>query len=149
VVEDPPVRGEGATVEVTIPALADEASAAVAPSAPVAPAPAPQHMPTPPVDQDSGGDRSTRLPWAAIVGGVGIVATGVGAGFGASASSQWKVADAACPGGHCKTATDRQKGIDAGSTADISTVLFLVGGAAIASGVVLWLTAPTAQCGRR
>jgi len=146
-----PVKGEGATIDVTIPPLAEDVAPAVvaAPAAGTTGTTGTAAGQAPPagtrLDQDSGSDRSTRLTWAAIVGGVGVVATGVGVAFGASAASQWSDAHKACPNAHCTNDADRQKGIDAGKTADVSTVFFLVGGAALATGIVLWVTAPSAH----
>ena len=143
-----PVKGEGATVDVTIPPLADDVAPAVvaAPvgATPAAPGTLAPHMPSAPPAEDDG-DRTTRLTWAAIVGGVGLVATGVGVAFGASATSQWSDAHSACPNDRCTNAADQKKGADAGKTADVSTVLFVVGGVALATGIVLWVTAPSAH----
>jgi len=145
-----PVKGEGATVDVTIPALEDEVAAApVAKVAPVAPVVAPAVVTTvppvptpPPPDSDASGARTTRLTLAAIVGGVGLVATGVGVAFGASASAKWSDAETACPNGHCRAEAARKIGEDAGTSADLSTLLFIIGGVGLGTGVVLWLTAP-------
>ena len=91
--------------------------------------------------RDRGG--RTRRLIAYGVGGAGVVAIGVGTVFGLRAKSKWDDAR----DGHCRddggcdlagvelTRSARKAG-------DISTVAFLIGGAAIAGGVVLYLTAP-------
>lgn len=139
-----PVKGEGATVDVTIPALVDEALAA----ATLAPAatPAPVAVPDPTRDDQSDPrGRSTRLTWAVIAGGVGLVATGVGVVFAASASSKWSDAEKACPDNQCTSSDDITKGKDAATAADLSTVFFVLGGVGLAAGAVLWRTAPSAK----
>ena len=135
------VMGEGATVDVTIPPLEHEAPAAAAVVAPLPSRPAPSPAPR----DGEGGDRTARLTWAAIAGGVGLVVTGVGVGFGVSASSKWSDAKKACPGGHCTRISDQQLGKDAGRAADISTLCFALGGVGLATGLVLWLTAPSGE----
>jgi len=70
---------------------------------------------------------------------VGVV---VGSVFGLKASSDWDDAQADCtPYPKCGP-KGAQLGEDASDAATISTIAFVVGGAAIAGGVILWLTAP-------
>jgi hypothetical protein len=86
---------------------------------------------------------------AVIVGGAGAVGVGVSLLLGISAnsldSSARKVHCGAAVGGHSDTQCDYQ-GMQnmrtAGSRADLATVLFIVGGAALGAGAILWLTAP-------
>lgn len=139
-----PVKGDGATVDVTIPALADEDDVAAVPAATTAPAPVPAPDPTRDDQSDPSG-RRTRLTWAVIAGGVGLVATGVGVVFAASASSKWSDAEKACPDNLCTSSADLTSGKDAGSSADLATVFFVLGGVGLAAGAVLWFTAPSAQ----
>lgn len=131
------VVGEGVTVPVQVPLLAD---AEPSPSPPPV-APPPPAAPDKPAPQES----SSRLPWIALAGGVGVVAAGVGVGFGLSATSKWKDAERACPGGLCPNAADTELGKQAGTRADLSTVFFIIGGAGLATAGVLWLTAPSTQ----
>lgn len=142
------IRGAGATVDVPIPALADAPTApppAVAPTQPAAPPASPQPAPKPMPPPEEGSSQKT---WAVVAGAVGVVATGVGLGFGVSASSKWNDVAKACPGGRCTDPAKRTEADDAGTAADISTVLVSVGVVGIAAGVVLWLTAPSGE-GRR
>jgi len=83
---------------------------------------------------------------ALVVGGAGVVALGVGSVLGLSAKSTYDGAACgmaahasdpnACTGAGLSDRTS------AGTKADVSTVLFVVGTLAAAGGVVLWLTAP-------
>lgn len=101
-----------------------------------------QHEPV-----DTGEEHSPRKKYAigALAAGGAMVITG--AVYGALASSKWKDAKAVCGGQTCATQTladqASQIGDDARSKANISTVLFAVGGVAATVGVVLWLTAPS------
>ena len=139
-----PVTGEGATVDVTIPALVDEDVAEATPTPRATPAPAAVPDPTRDDQSDPSG-RSTRRTWAVIAGGVGLVATGFAVVFAASASSKWSDAERACPDNLCTSTEDITKGKDAATAADLSTVFFVLGGVGLAAGAVLWFTAPSAK----
>jgi hypothetical protein len=95
-----------------------------------------------PPDQASGPKSSPQRPIAIAVGAVGVVGLGLGTFFGLSASSTWKDAKAAC-GDYPYECT--QEGLDkqnsAQSKATISTVAFIAGGVALATGIVLFVTA--------
>lgn len=79
-----------------------------------------------------------------VVGGVGVVSILVGSYFGLRAKSKNADASTHCRPDDPSKCTDEgvTLGSDAKSAATLSTVFFVVGGAAIASGVVLYLTAP-------
>jgi hypothetical protein len=106
-------------------------------------------VPTLEVDQAPGSARSEPAPrtWTAQrivalgVGGAGVVALGVGAGFGLKAVSKNKDAEQLCP---ASPRCDDPRGVtlteDAKRAATISTISFIAGGALIAGGVVLYLT---------
>jgi serine/threonine-protein kinase len=138
------VHGEGATVDVSVPSLAEDTTAPAPPPAAPAPPPAEPRPPSPP-EESRGGQKT----WALVAGGLGIAAAAVGLGFGISASSRWKDADRRCPGGRCADPHDVTLARDAGNTADIATVLLLVGAAGVATGTVLWLTAPAEPSSQR
>ncbi|HET7541760.1 MAG TPA: hypothetical protein VFK05_17920 [Polyangiaceae bacterium] len=107
------------------PANATPQAAATAPSSSAKPAPAEQR---------------SLIPW--IVGGAGVVALGVGTVFGLKAISNADDSRADCPNGVCNS-EQGQKDADAAHTqATISTVSFVLGGAAIATGAVLYFTLP-------
>lgn len=86
----------------------------------------------------------TQKVLAIVAGGVGVVGLGVGTVAGLVAVSQKSAAQSACPGSWCATQDGSNKWSTAGSTANLSTIGFIVGGVGVAAGAVLWLTAPSA-----
>lgn len=139
-----PVAGEGQTVEVKIPPLADAPLTSIIPPAP----PQKKDETPPPRRKDLGdedNDGSSQRLWGGIVGGVGLVGIVVGSVFGLSARGQWNDAVDLCKANPCSNAAGIQAGKDAGSAADASTVFFIVGGVALAAGAVLWFTAPSGK----
>jgi len=132
------LSGEGAVVDVVVPALEDDVAMSAATAVP---APTPAESPRLNADgaQPAGTDR---LPWVIASGAIGLVAVGIGTGFAVAASSKWNEAEAACPGNRCVRESDRELGTTAGARADVATVLFVVGGVGLATAAVLWLTAP-------
>lgn len=89
---------------------------------------------------------STRKKAGLVMGGVGIVGVGVGAVFGAMAISQWNGAKAKCTSsGTCGAGSAAQSDHDAAATsATVSTVSFIAGGALFAGGATLffWPSSP-------
>ena len=137
------VAGDAAKVSVEIPKLQAVGSDQTPPAA-TATTPAVTTTPdnTPPAsDKPSGSaQRTTGL----VFGGVGVVGIGLGAFFGLQASSKWSDAKKGCsdyPYGCSANATDLRS--SAHSAGTVSTVAFVAGGALLATGVVLYLTAPT------
>jgi tetratricopeptide (TPR) repeat protein len=91
----------------------------------------------------------TRKYVALGLGGAGVVAVAVGLVFGAKARSSYNDATALCGSNLVctdadKFARDKQLVQDARSSATISTVMIIGGGAAIAAGAIVYLTAPRA-----
>jgi serine/threonine-protein kinase len=137
------VEAEGVNVPVDVPALAVDDTPKPAPAAPPAPAAA-----TAPVREDRGAEGSsgsTQRTIGIVVGGVGVVGLALGTVFGLSAKSK---KDQSLD--HCEKTNPNlcdQKGVDlrneAKSAANLATVTLIVGGAALAGGVVLFLTAPS------
>ena len=88
----------------------------------------------------------TRMYAAVGLGAGGVIAVGVGLVFGAKAQSSYNDAkklcgdDQICPA--ADFARDKQLVADARSSATISTVLVIGGGAAIAAGAIVYFTAP-------
>ncbi|APR86720.1 hypothetical protein A7982_12069 [Minicystis rosea] len=124
---------EGGTVEVTVPALENEASAAPAP-VPVTPTPEP-------ASSGLGGQRIGAI----VAGAVGVAGIVVGSAFGAMAKSKWDGALAGCENGdktRCSS-TAIDGGRSATTMAHVSTIGFVTGGAGLATGLILWLTAPS------
>jgi tetratricopeptide (TPR) repeat protein len=145
-------KQEGGTVQVTVPELE---------KAPEASKPIGDHdmKPLPPnpgngVTTTGPAPSSSRKLYGLIAGGAGVAITGVGLFFGSQAMSKWNDAKNLCGGDpdHCSAsgddftkAQDDQK--SAKSNGTISTVLVGVGVAALATGVVLYLTAPAESAG--
>jgi serine/threonine-protein kinase len=96
----------------------------------------------PPADKPVNGtaQRTTGL----VFGGAGVVGLGLGTFFGLQASSKWSDAKSKCtdyPFNCGAEGTDLRS--SAHSAATVSTVAFVAGGALLATGVVLYLTAPS------
>jgi hypothetical protein len=129
------VKEPGQTLTVEVPALTDAATPEPVPTSTVTEPP-----PPPPPPSGSSGQRIAGF----AVGAVGLVGLGVGVAFGVSAIGKKSDSNAA---GHCdsRNLCDdiglalRKEGINA---ATLSTVGFIVGGAALVGGVVLLITAP-------
>jgi hypothetical protein len=93
-----------------------------------------------PAAATSGGGRSTQKVVAAVVAGIGVVGLGVGGTFGVIAISRKDHAEKICPG-ECLDTEGQKAWTDAKSAGNISTIAFIAGGAALATGAVLWFTA--------
>jgi hypothetical protein len=92
----------------------------------------------------TGDPGSTQRMIGLVVGGVGLVSLGVGSAFGLVAMGKENDAThnhCQSDGVHCDS-TGLQLGQDAHTDATASTVFFVVGGAALAGGLVLYFTAP-------
>ncbi len=142
------VGPNGARVTVTIPSLenADAAVAAAPASLPPAGAVASNEASLSPADgaaassdAKSAGD-GQRLA-GLITGGVGLVGLGVGGAFGLLSASKHSDYTSHCLGNVCD-AQGYASHSDAVSDGNISTVAFIAGGALVAAGAVLWITAP-------
>lgn len=97
----------------------------------------------PPAAGDSTGRTQRYVAYG--LGGAGVLALGVGAAFGLTAiSKNGESNDKGCFGNQC-TAPAASLRRDARSAGTISTVFFVVGGAALAGGVTLFFTAPSSK----
>ncbi|HEU0031145.1 MAG TPA: hypothetical protein VFQ53_10970 [Kofleriaceae bacterium] len=103
----------------------------------------------PPVD-DRAKRRRTRHLIGGIVGGVGVGAVAGGVVFGLSARGKYADAKDTCGGsidacipGQLDAAQAQVD--DARKAANLSSILFAVGGAAVIGGAVIWFTAPSAE----
>jgi hypothetical protein len=112
--------------------------------APHAAAPA-SVAPTTPAAMPSSG--SSQRTIAFIVGGVGILGVGAGSVLGLMATSQWSASKSDCASSQdCPRRPSAVTEHDTASTeATLSTVAFIVGGAALATSAVLFLTAPSSS----
>lgn len=104
--------------------------------------PAPTVGPRPAGGDADANDGKTQRLLGVIAGGAGVLALGGGAFFGLKASSTRDDALSNCNPQHQCTARGIELGEDSSSQATISTVFFIAGGVLLASGVVLYLTAP-------
>ncbi|MGN6105783.1 MAG: hypothetical protein ACTHU0_11805 [Kofleriaceae bacterium] len=136
--EQPLVAAEGQTTVIEIPALepTHEPVLEPAPAPPAAPAPA------------SPG-RGRKIA-AIAIGGLGVASLVAGSVFGAQASSRYDDAIALCGGAIDRCAVDQLAAAqarvdDARSSAALSTAGFVVGGAAVVTGIVLFVTAPSGE----
>jgi hypothetical protein len=76
-----------------------------------------------------------------------VIGLGVGAAFGLVAKSKNDQSNSSgCAGDNC-TASAASVRRDALSAANVSTVMFVVGGVLAAGGVALWLVAPSGDGG--
>jgi hypothetical protein len=125
---------ERTTTVVIIPALGDGSS----PSSPVSMLTA-EPTPLPPPATEG---LSTPRIAALAAGGVGVAGLVVGTVFGLHAGSQWRAAQKTCADpvkGESCSADGVQLGKDAGGSATLSTLGFVIGGAGLLTGAILWL----------
>lgn len=119
---------EGKLTTVTVPVLGD--GSAPPPPPPIVKAP-------PPVKPGLSTPRIAAL----AAGGVGVAGLVVGTVFGLRAASQWSEAKSNCKdpvNGETCTPVGIDLGKDASGSATLSTVGFVVGGAALLTGTILW-----------
>jgi hypothetical protein len=124
------VGSNGAAVTVAIPALADGDDV----------------VPSPPETATADPSRSAgRSRWATAfalgLGGAGVVGVGIGSYFGLRSIAKHSDYENLCTRGVCAPAAGplHDQAVAAGN---VSTVAFLLGGALIAGGTVLWFAAP-------
>lgn len=81
-----------------------------------------------------------------VLGGAGVLGVGIGAIFGVHAKNKLDESneDGRCQGNLCNHVGIKARN-DAWAAGTMSTVLFLAGGAALAGGVALFLTAPSPE----
>lgn len=111
---------------------------------PIDPSTTPTSTPSdaPPAEPSGSGLKT----WAFVAGGVGVVGLGLGTYFGLRASSKWSSAKDACVIDRCGPSSDAQKDKDdASSAGTISTIAFVVGGAALVTGVTLLVLSPSSK----
>jgi hypothetical protein len=154
------VGPEGQTATVHLESLENEGAAPALTPTPI-PTPAPTETPTPtptpapalaststPATSDGGATRR----WMGLgVGGLGVIGVGIGGALGLVAMSKRDQSNqgpsAPCDGSdHC-TGSGLSLRKDAQNAASEANIAFAVGGAALAAGVVLYVTAPRAGSG--
>jgi hypothetical protein len=92
---------------------------------------------TPPAATGGLGTQKILAIAAGVLGVAGIV---TGTVFGVQSISKGNLRDRLCTGDVCSDDRGFQAGKDAISAGNISTVAFIIGGVALAGGVVLWVT---------
>jgi len=129
------VEGEKANVVVSIPMLED-----------APPEAATAQASTSAIVADTGSPGRGRRTLALVVGGVGIVGLGVGTAFALSAKAKKDDSLLNCPASpNLCNATGVNQRNDARSAGDVATVAFGAGVILIATGVVLFVTAPSGE----
>ena len=140
------------TLDVSL-AEGEQKALEVAPMEPIAAA---VPMPTPAVDAapqatpatpaaETPSNKSTQRTVAYVVGGVGIVGLALGSYFGLQTISKWSAARNDCPNGCADGSPGRNERNDAQTDGTISTIAFVAGGVALATGAVLFFTAPSSH----
>jgi serine/threonine-protein kinase len=138
------LRAEGDNLRIDVPPLARaEESSPPVEAAPVEPAVLPVTPPPPARDTAPAGETERTL--GMVVAGVGLVGVGFGSYFGLRAISMNTDAKELCDGAVCRDPRGVELTEDARDAATVSNVAFGVGLAALAGGVVLYLTAPSAR----
>lgn len=135
------VAGEGQTVSVEIPALKKSATTGGGAVGNGASGGADLSGST---EVDTSRRRNRQII-AAATGGVGVVSLSVGLLFGNSARSKNNDSDALCDDDNICTDEGFELRTDAQSAATKSNIFVGIGIAAVAAGVVLWVTAPDAE----
>jgi hypothetical protein len=109
---------------------------------PAGPAPA-RALATPPPPPPARVALGTQKTLAIVGGGVGVVGVALGAWFGAFAASSQSKEKSDCGAGACNDPRQATEDYNTARTdALVSTIAFVMGGAALAAGGVLWFTAP-------
>ena len=128
-------------IAVTVPALEVDPNATTPPAVVAPPAEQSTLLSSPPPEDSSRGNAQRYI--GVGVGAVGVVGIGVGAVFGLLASAKKSDAAKDCnPDLSACNSTGVQAMDSARSRATISTIGFIAGGALVAAGVVLFVTAP-------
>jgi hypothetical protein len=144
------VADEGKTVTVTLKLVATTPPPLATEPPPVTPgagAPVAEVAVTPQVEPVN--PAHARHVLALSIGGAGVALVATGLVFGELASSKLSAAKSICPDLACSNASDLASATAdtnaAKTRGDVSTALVIAGVAAIGAGVVLWVTAPSAE----
>lgn len=136
---DEPATPDRTSIEERIRNLKERQQRAAAPP-PVAPAPPPAQLtaaPPPPPTSSASGSRHRRWTW--IVGGTGVALLGAALGTGVASQLDYNGLHSDCPNHACASGGNYQSRIDSGKSLSLTTdVLWPVGAAAVATGVVLF-----------
>ena len=134
---DEPATPDRTSIEERIHNLKERQQRAAAPPPPVAPPPARLAPPPPPPMTSTSGRHHRRWTW--IVGGAGVALLGAALGTGIASQLDYNGLHTDCPGHACASGGNYQSRIDSGKQLSLATdVLWPVGAAAVATGVVLF-----------
>jgi hypothetical protein len=134
-------RREAVVIGTRMPVPAPQATAPAAAATAAVPATSSPRETTPASSSARGSQRVAGV----VVGGVGVVGVALGAIFGAKAASDFSAQKSACgspgcsPADHAQAVSDHGDATNAGT---IATVAFIAGGALVAGGLTLFVTAP-------
>lgn len=139
------IGADGAQARLDVPTLEDAPKEAAPPPVPASTTPPPQPVHQQPMTEESHGSAQRTI--GIVVGLVGVAGVGVGTIFGLRAKSKNDDSKAECsPADENRcNAKGTELRDDAQSAATISTISFVVGGAALATGIVLIATAPSSE----
>jgi hypothetical protein len=112
------------------------------PSVPLAPAASSSAPMTQEAPPGSGGGLGAQKILGVVAGALGAGGIAVGSVFGVMASSKWTTAKATCGAGCPPNDPAQNEKSDAQSAATVSTIGFVAGGALVATGLLLFVTAP-------
>jgi hypothetical protein len=131
---------------------AAEPAAVVPPAVALTAPPVPASVPPPPAPvapPPPAPERGNAQRWIGIsLGGLGLVGVGVGTYFGLRAIDQDEQADAgSCDDSVCQDADDFEHAESANDAAVAANIAFAAGGALLATGIVVYLSAPSGPSG--
>ncbi len=136
------VGPDAAKVLVEIPQLQPSSIQTPPPAAPIVATTNPVQPPSDRAASDGSAQRVTGL----ALGGAGLVGVGLGTFFGLRAFGKWADVKDACKAFPYECGESaKQDRASASSAGTASTVAFIAGGALLAAGAVLYLTAPSAK----
>jgi hypothetical protein len=139
------VGPNGATVTVAIPILedGDDGAPRFPGGGPDGTHLAPEPDPSASAEASSGSGRTAKIERtiALALGGVGVIGVGVGSFFGLKSIAKHSDYEALCSDNVCAASAGPIHD-DAVAAGNASTVAFVLGGALVAGGAVLWLVAP-------
>jgi hypothetical protein len=94
-------------------------------------------------DEGSAGGWTGMHTGAVVAGGLGVVGLVIGGVTGGMVLAKKSEVDDSCVDGVCRDEAGKEAADDAKSLASVSDITFVVGGVALAGGIVLWLLAPS------
>ena len=148
-VKEVSVTQEGVTTSIRIPLLEQSSTEAAtttpaSETEPVATVPSPADAPG---DEETAGPSTSYTVAASTLTALGAVGVGVGIVFAVDASSKNDEASSNCGETTCSTQAASDLTADALTSSHVATASFAVGGAALASGLLMWILMPSDDSG--